>query len=158
MKIMGRSERLGECKQDPHSACLLQAEGLRGRRCQCCSQPFPCRCHGTLGCSQFSQHSSCPVPAPAHIHRLGCSWQSPDSKLNPWLELKWQNTALKYSLGTLLFECLQTQGGASMRGKPWPCFWNATTHSPLTWLTTTQHFQGNKILSFLSMAAAGDQD
>lgn len=83
---------------------------MRGRRSQCCSQPFPWRCHGTVGCSQFSQHSSCPVPA--HIHRLSSSWQSPGTKLNPWPELKWQNTALKYSLGTLLFKCFADPRGS----------------------------------------------
>lgn len=83
---------------------------MRGRRSQCCSQPFPCRCQGTLGCSQFSQHSSCPVPA--HNHRLGCSCQSPGMKLNPWLKLKWQKTALKYPPGTLFFKCFADPRGS----------------------------------------------
>lgn len=82
----------------------------RGRRSQCCSQLFPCRCHWTLGCSQFSQHTSCPIPA--HIHRLSCSWHSPGMKLNSWLELKWQNTALKHSLGTLFFKCFGDPRGS----------------------------------------------
>lgn len=121
---------MGECKQDPHSACLLQAEGLRGRRSHCCSQPFPCRCHGTHSHSQFSQHSSCPVPA--HIHRLGCSWQSAGMKLNPWLELKWQKTALKYSLGTLFSKCFaDTKGSLNERqtlAVPLECNHPQTSH------------------------------
>lgn len=56
------------------------------------------------------QHLSCPIPA--HIHRLGCSWQSPAMKLNPWLELKWQKTALKHPLGTLLFKCFADPRGS----------------------------------------------